>query len=70
MGVVYSKSKNNITLNPQIVFTSDNEAVVVAIVVTTVELVKSFIEAWRKIVATASDANTIISQSIFPPDFT
>ena len=70
MGVVYSKSNNKNTLNPQIVFTSDNEAVVVAIVVTTVELVKSFIEAWRKIVATASDANTIISQSIFPPDFT
>ncbi len=43
---------------------------VVAIVVTTVELVKSWMDAWRKMVATAREANTISSQRILPPDFT
>ena len=51
-------------------YTSDKEAVVVAMVVTTVLLVKSWMEACRKIVATASEARTIINQRIFPPDST
>ena len=51
-------------------YTSDNEAVVVAMVVTTVLLVKSWMEACRKIVATAREAKTIINQRILPPDST
>ena len=51
-------------------YTSDREAVVVAMVVTTVELVKSWMEAWRKMVATAREASTIRSQRTFPPDLT
>ena len=51
-------------------YTSDKEAVVVAMVVTTVLLVKSWMEAWRKIVATAREAKTIINQRILPPDST
>ena len=51
-------------------YTSDSEAVVVAMVVTTVLLVKSWMEAWRKMVATASDARTIMSQRTLPPDST
>ena len=39
-------------------------------VVTTVELVKSWMEAWRKMVATAREASTIRSQRTFPPDLT
>ena len=50
--------------------TSWREAVVVAMVVTTVELVKSWMEACRKMVATAREANTIRSQRTLPPDFT
>lgn len=42
----------------------------VAIVVTTVELVKFWIASWRKIAATARLARTIINQRILPPDFT
>ena len=51
-------------------YTSDSEAVVVAMVVTTVLLVKSWMEAWRKMVATAREASTIRSQRTFPPDLT
>ena len=51
-------------------YTSDKDAVVVAMVVTTVLLVKSWMEACRKIVATASEARTIINQRILPPDST
>ena len=53
-----------------VVITSERGSVVVAMVVTTVELVKSCIEAWRNIVATARLANTIINHSTFPPDLT
>ena len=52
------------------VVTSERGSVVVAMVVTTVELVKSCIEAWRNIVATARLANTIINHSTLPPDLT
>ena len=51
-------------------YTSDREAVVVAMVVTTVLLVKSWMEACRKMVATAREANTIINHKTFPPDST
>ena len=39
-------------------------------VVTTVLLVKSWMEAWRKMVARAREAKTIINQRILPPDST
>ena len=51
-------------------YTSEREAVVVAMVVTTVLLVKSMMEACKKIVATAREARTIINHKIFPPDLT
>ena len=63
-----SMTMNNKEKTPNL--TSWREAVVVAMVVTTVELVKSWMEAWRKMVATAREANTIRSQRTLPPDFT